>query len=232
MPFGPPIEVDGLSEHDRSRADRFNRFQADGLASAFRRPARRRWPTRSPIHRWAVGGIVEKFHEWTDPAKSAAEAVDRDQLLTNVSIYWFTRSGGSSAHATYDGMQAWRAMASQEAQRSDSGWSPPAGPPTGVAVFAADSTIRRLTDPDGKIVHWSEFDRGGHFRPWRSPTCWWPMSVPSSGRFGRSPATPVRRWPATAVRPPSVKVDAHRCAPASTATVGGGHSVRTVEVTT
>jgi hypothetical protein len=41
--------------------------------------------------------IVEKFQSWTDPsAELPEEAVDRDQLLTNISIYWFTRSGISS----------------------------------------------------------------------------------------------------------------------------------------
>ena len=39
----------------------------------------------------------------------------------------------------------------------------PAGPPTGVAVFAADTTIRHLLDPAGAVEHWSEYDRGGHF---------------------------------------------------------------------
>ena len=32
-----------------------------------------------------------------------------------------------------------------------------------MAVFAADSTIRSLLDPNGTMAHWSEFDRGGHF---------------------------------------------------------------------
>jgi hypothetical protein len=31
-----------------------------------------------------------------------------------------------------------------------------------VAVFAADTTIRGLLDPDGSM-HWSEYDSGGHF---------------------------------------------------------------------
>ena len=39
---------------------------------------------------------------------------------------------------------------------------PGARSPTGVAVFAADTTIRSLLDPAG-TMHWSEFDRGGHF---------------------------------------------------------------------
>jgi hypothetical protein len=33
----------------------------------------------------------------------------------------------------------------------------------GVAVFAADNTLRSLMEDDDKIEHWSEFDRGGHF---------------------------------------------------------------------
>ena len=106
--------------------------------------------------------VVEKFQEWTDPAAALPEdAVDRDQLLTNVSLTWFNRSGGSSAHATYEGMQAYREIA---ASMGDGGWDEgPEGPPVGYAVFAADTTIRSLADPQGRIEHWSEFDRGGHF---------------------------------------------------------------------
>jgi hypothetical protein len=45
-----------------------------------------------------------------------------------------------------------------------SSWGAPAGTtPTGVAVFAEDITIRRYGEPANNIVHWSEFDRGGHF---------------------------------------------------------------------
>ena len=62
--------------------------------------------------------IVEKFREWTDPAAELPEdAVDRDQLLTNVSIFWFTGAGASSAHATYEGMQAWRADGGRRRRR-------------------------------------------------------------------------------------------------------------------
>jgi epoxide hydrolase len=37
-----------------------------------------------------------------------------------------------------------------------------------VAVFAADTTIRALLDPGGSM-HWSEFDRGGHFPAMEAP---------------------------------------------------------------
>ena len=37
-------------------------------------------------------------------------------------------------------------------------------------MFAADDDlVRRLIDPDGKIEHWSEFDRGGHFAAMEAP---------------------------------------------------------------
>jgi epoxide hydrolase len=116
---------------------------------------------------------VEKFREWTDPsAELPTDAVDRDQLLTGVSIYWFTGSGASSAHATYEGMQAWRQIAARQAQDPDahpeSSADQRSGPPTAVAVFAADTTIRSLLDP-ANTMHWSELDRDGHFPAMEAP---------------------------------------------------------------
>jgi hypothetical protein len=165
MPFGPPVPLDGLSGADRHRAERFNAYQADGLGYLHLQATRPQTLgyalTDSPAAQLAW--IAEKFREWTDPAADLPEdAVDRDQLLTNVSIFWFTRSGASSAHATYDGMQAWREMAAQDADAAGASGGQP-GPPTGVAVFAADTAIRSLMDPAGQISHWSQYDRGGHF---------------------------------------------------------------------
>jgi pimeloyl-ACP methyl ester carboxylesterase len=48
--------------------------------------------TDSPIGQLAW--IAEKFVEWTD-TRARAEPVDRDQLLTNVMLYWLTRTAGS-----------------------------------------------------------------------------------------------------------------------------------------
>jgi pimeloyl-ACP methyl ester carboxylesterase len=155
MPFGPPLELDGLSGTDLSRARKFNEFQADGLGYLHLQATRPQTLayslTDSPVGQLAW--IVEKFHEWTDPTSD----VDRDHLLTNVSVNWFTRAGASSAHATYEGMQAWKAI--EAAEPADL----PPGPPTAVAVFAADTTIRSVMDPQGQMARWTEYDRGGHF---------------------------------------------------------------------
>jgi pimeloyl-ACP methyl ester carboxylesterase len=41
--------------------------------------------------------------------------------------------------------------------------------PTGVAVFPMDVSIRRTIEREHTIVHWSEFDRGGHFAAMEAP---------------------------------------------------------------
>ena len=126
MPFGPPLETDGLTEADQARARSFNAFQEDGMGYLHLQATRPQTLayalTDSPVAQLAW--IVEKFQEWTDPAAELPDdAVDRDQLLTNVSLTWFNRAGASSAHATYEGIQAWRELvAGQGDDSSEGGW--------------------------------------------------------------------------------------------------------------
>ena len=101
--------------------------------------------------------IVEKFKEWTDSAKALPDdAVDRDRLLANVSVYWFTGTAGSSANLYYETTHAQTLLTPSEV-------------PTGVAVFAADLAIRRYGEKWHNIVHWSDFNTGGHFAAMESP---------------------------------------------------------------
>lgn len=166
MPFGPPLETEGLDPADAERARRYNAYREDGVGYLHMQATRPQTLayglTDSPVAHLAW--IVEKFREWTDPAAALPEdAVDRDQLLTAVTLSWFTRAAASSAHATYEGMEVWRQMvASAESAGAATAEHPP-GPPVGYAVFAADTTIRGLADPAGRVRHWSTFDRGGHF---------------------------------------------------------------------
>ena len=154
MPFGPPIALDGLAPEDRVRAEHFNAFQTDGLGYLHLQSTRPQTLsyglTDSPVAQLAW--IVEKYKEWTYPATALPEdKIDRDQMLTNVTIAWFTGAGGSSAHATYEGMQVYRQMAASWAE-GDGGHEMPAGPPTGYAVFAGDNTIRSRARP-GRCDH-------------------------------------------------------------------------------
>ena len=49
------------------------------------------------------------------------------------------------------------------------GRAPPTSPRAGRCSPPADDLVRRLVDPDGKIGHWSEFGRGGHFAAMEAP---------------------------------------------------------------
>ena len=95
--------------------------------------------------------IFENFKEWTDEtAELPEDAVDLDQLLTNVSIYWFTSTGASAARFLYE-------------TGHSTEWGAPGTAPQGWALFAAQPFVRAMMDPDHEIEPWSEFDRGGHF---------------------------------------------------------------------
>jgi pimeloyl-ACP methyl ester carboxylesterase len=149
-----PAELDGLSEAEAASHQRLRQYGQDGkgyLQIQGTRPQTLAYGlTDSPAGQLAW--IVEKFKEWTDPANQLRDmAVDRDQLLTNVSVYWFTRSGASAATFLYEAAHAVRE------------WGAPSPAPTGFAVFGEGSLMRRALDPEHKVEHWSEFDRGGHF---------------------------------------------------------------------
>jgi hypothetical protein len=83
-------------------------------------------------------------------------AVDPDQLLTNVSLYWFTGTGASAARFLYETAHSTE-------------WGAPGTAPQGWAVFAAMPFVRAMMDPNHKMAHWSEFDRGGHFAAMKQP---------------------------------------------------------------
>jgi pimeloyl-ACP methyl ester carboxylesterase len=149
-----PGMADGLDENDpvdKLILDRMAEFRQEGsgyLAIQNSRPQTIGYGLAdSPLLQLAW--IAEKVHEWTDLP------VDRDQLLTTVSLYWFTGSGATAAHTLYD-----------QAHASD--WGPPPAVPQGFAVFGADPTVRKLVPaPDG--AHWSEYPRARHFPSMEAP---------------------------------------------------------------
>jgi epoxide hydrolase len=156
----PSGQLDNLSGADQGRVKLMQRWQNEmsGYASIqSTRPQTLAYAlTDSPVGQLAW--IVEKFKEWTDPAAELPEdAVDRDRLLTDVSIYWLTATAGSSARLYYEGAKSW-------GQANE-----PSAVPTGVAVFPMDITIRSIAESQHNIVHWTEFDRGGHFAAMEAP---------------------------------------------------------------
>ena len=154
FPTGDPAELTGLSEAEQARLAGMQRQMEDGAGYAIIQSTRPQTLgfglADSPAGQLAW--IVEKFKEWTDPAFELPEdAVDRDLMLTNVSVYWLTGTATSSARLYWEGRASW----GQKAKRSEV--------PSGVAVFPGDFGVRAIAECDNNVVHWSEFGRGGHF---------------------------------------------------------------------
>ena len=155
-----PDEMPDLSEADQQSLEWMRRYVTEGkgyLQIQGTRPQTLAYGLNdSPAEQFAW--IVEKFKEWTDPAADLPEdAVDRDQLLTNISVYWFTGTGASAAHFIYDASHA-------------SDWVPSSLAKQGWSIFGgAGNVIRRLMDPEHQMAHWSQFDLGGHFAAMEVP---------------------------------------------------------------
>jgi microsomal epoxide hydrolase len=152
-----PSELKDVTPEEQRRLDRLDHFRTEqmgyGMIQSTRPQTLAYALTDSPVGQLAW--IVEKFKEWTDCSEVPEEAVDRDQMLTNVTLYWLTRTAGSSSRLYYEAMHV------------GSGWGAdePSSMPTGVMVLPRDVTqpIRRFAERLNTIVQWTEFDRGGHF---------------------------------------------------------------------
>jgi epoxide hydrolase len=162
FPTGDPADMAAMNEGDRRRLAAMQEWQQRSGAYMQLQGTRPQTIahalTDSPAG--LLAWIAEKFQDWTDPAAALPEdAVDRDRILTDVSIYWFTATAGSAAHTYYErfndpAMQAPRA---------------PSPVPTAVAVFTTDVTVRPFAARAHNLVRWTEFSRGGHFAALEAP---------------------------------------------------------------
>ncbi|RIV40398.1 epoxide hydrolase family protein [Micromonospora radicis] len=162
-----PSELAELDEADQARMDLVPRFNAD-LVGYMKVQATRPQTvayalTDSPVGQLAW--IVEKYREWTDCVDVPEQAVDRDQMLTTVSIYWFTATAGSSA-------QLYREVVALLPCTVVGARPRPNPVPLAVAAFGHDMflPVRRFADRDfPNIQQWTEYDRAGHFPAMEQP---------------------------------------------------------------
>ena len=162
VPFGdiPDAELATFTPTEKERLQRMQNYLTEGngyFQIQSTRPQTLSYAlTDSPAGQLAW--IVEKFKEWTNTGLALPEdAIARDEILADVSVYWFTGTAGSAANVTY-----YESMHSGD-------WPYPSGVPTGVAVFAEDIAIRRYAEQANNIVHWSDFETGGHFAALETP---------------------------------------------------------------
>ncbi|OGT71600.1 MAG: hypothetical protein A3H44_13885 [Gammaproteobacteria bacterium RIFCSPLOWO2_02_FULL_57_10] len=108
--------------------------------------------------------IVEKFHGWSDIDRTIPNGLEqkftKDEMLTNISIYWFNQAATSSARIYYENRNV--AMAE------------PVGfvdVPTAGAIFPAEIylTPRLWAESQYNIVRWTRMPQGGHFAAMEEP---------------------------------------------------------------
>jgi microsomal epoxide hydrolase len=102
-----------------------------------------------------AGWIVEKFRAWSDCGGDLESVIERDQLLTNITIYWVTQTANSSFRIYLETM---RAGLFQPVPRRIT-------VPTACAIFPKETVKapRAWAEHAWDLRHWSEMPRGGHF---------------------------------------------------------------------
>ncbi|MBD2701228.1 epoxide hydrolase [Spirosoma sp. BT702] len=103
--------------------------------------------------------IIEKFRTWSDCDGDLESVYTKDELLTNIMIYWITESIGSSIRGYYE-------------ETTQSSYKPGGrvNVPVGMAVFPKDNPPpREFAERGLNIQRWSEMPHGGHFAALEEP---------------------------------------------------------------
>lgn len=154
FPSGDPAEFEKLEPKDYAALEHLKWFQSVGGYNAINSTRPQTVAvgiSDSPVGQLAWNELFNNFGNGTS-------LVSRDQILTEVSLYWFTNTSATAARYHYEEAHREAEPVVNHAR-------------TGVAVFADDfKTIRTFADRDNSnIVHWSEFPDGGHFASLERP---------------------------------------------------------------
>ena len=104
--------------------------------------------------------IVEKFRSWSDCGGDVERRFSKDELLTNVMIYWASGCIASSMRIYYEMRAAGAAALPGRVEV-----------PTACAVFPREiyRLPRRWAEARYRIARWTRMPRGGHFAALEEP---------------------------------------------------------------
>ena len=102
--------------------------------------------------------IVEKFRAWCDCEGNVESRFSKDELLTNITLYWATQTAASSARIYYENRVAGPVPGNVTV-------------PTACALFPKEITAppRRWVEARYNLTRWTEMPRGGHFAAMEQP---------------------------------------------------------------
>ena len=97
--------------------------------------------------------IIEKFYGWSDIDGNIEREYTKDELLTNIMIYWVTQTINPSIRSYYEESHAPSLKPGQRVEV-----------PVAMALFPKDTPPpRALAERTLRIERWTEMPRGGHF---------------------------------------------------------------------
>ncbi len=104
--------------------------------------------------------IIEKFYSWSDCNGDLESIYTRDELLTNLTIYWVTQTAGSAARMYYE---------ANHHRRQGAGKKP--ATPTAFFISAKDlvPAPREYAERVFNVKQWTQAPRGGHFAALEQP---------------------------------------------------------------
>ena len=105
--------------------------------------------------------IVEKFRTWSDCDGDVENRFTKDELLTNITIYWATQTINSSTRIYYESHRAPLEFRKGEGAQV----------PCAVALFPKDLNYppREWAERVFNLQRWTEMPRGGHFPALEEP---------------------------------------------------------------
>jgi pimeloyl-ACP methyl ester carboxylesterase len=164
MPLGAaPQNREDLSDDEKSDLDAMAQFQREesGYANEQGTKPQTLGVALNDSPAGLLAWIVEKFRTWSDCGGHPENSFSRDQLITNVMLYWLTETSASSARLYWE-------------SRHSGSWAetlPFIGTPTGVARFPKEVLRwpRSLVERQYNVTHWSTMPRGGHFAAMEQP---------------------------------------------------------------
>jgi pimeloyl-ACP methyl ester carboxylesterase len=154
----PPGDPAGFTPEERAAAEGLAHYDRE-LSGYWRQQSTRPQTlayalTDSPAG--LAAWIGEKFTEWSDPGSQ----ISRDDVLTDVMLYWLTGTVNSSIRMYWEHYHA------------PGGRTPlPSRTPTGIAIFPHELAppVRAIAEQTNNIVRWSPQPRGGHFAALEEP---------------------------------------------------------------
>ena len=165
MPIaGPPLGDAPLTDDEQADLAVMARFQREDAAYAQLQGAHPQTlgialdDSPAGLLAW----IAQRFRDWSDCDGVLERSFTRDQLLTNVMLYWVTRSFTSSARLYWETMHS--GVLREPLEHVDV--------PTGIARYPKEEILRfprSWVEQRYHVTHWADMPRGGHFAAMEEP---------------------------------------------------------------